>query len=54
VKGNVIVDSDSSGDIYAGHVGGDFTVTEDSSGDIDHDSVGGKVTIPANKRDSDN
>jgi hypothetical protein len=47
----VIIDSDGSGDVYAGHVGGDFTVKEKGSGDIDHDSVAGKVTIPDNKKE---
>ena len=51
VKGSVTVDSDSSGDIYAGRVTGDFTVSEDSSGSIGHESIGGRVTVPSNKRD---
>jgi hypothetical protein len=53
VKGSVSVDSDSSGDIFAGSVKGDFTVREDSSGTIEHGSIGGKVTVPGNKRDGD-
>jgi hypothetical protein len=45
------VDSDSSGDIYAGHVKGNFTVSEDSSGSIEQDSIGGSVKVPSNKDD---
>ena len=40
------VDSDSSGDIYAGRVGGDFTVVSDSSGSIEHESIGGRISVP--------
>jgi hypothetical protein len=53
VKGDVDVDSDSSGAIHAARVTGHFTVTEDSSGSIDYSAIGGKVTIPGNKRDAD-
>jgi hypothetical protein len=45
------VDSDSSGDIFAGRVRGDFTVKEDSSGNIGHEAIGGKISVPRNHAD---
>ena len=46
----MVVQSDSSGDIYAGRVGGDFSVNEDGSGSITHESISGRITLPSHQR----
>jgi hypothetical protein len=41
-----VVEHDSSGDIVAETVGGDFRVLRDGSGEVRHAAVSGEVEVP--------